>query len=136
MAFKRMSLDTNVILRLILNDVPEQAEKAKELLSAPGAYFYVSDQVVTEVAFVLGGPRYGFSRSMVVRGLNAVLNGERMEYNEPVFTKVFFDYLTHPKLSFNDCYIARTMEQMGRTPLWTFDQKFAKQMDDVVKEIK
>jgi predicted nucleic-acid-binding protein len=55
------SLDTNVLLRLLLNDIPEQHESAKGLFKQAGGNLSVADTAIIELAFALHG-HYDFSR--------------------------------------------------------------------------
>ena len=49
MVFKtHESLDTNIIVRLIVRDVPEQCLKAQDMLMRRGVTYEVADLVVTE----------------------------------------------------------------------------------------
>ena len=45
------SLDTNVVLRYLLNDVPEQSTKSKNIIT--GSASYITDVVAVEIVFVL-----------------------------------------------------------------------------------
>ena len=121
------SIDTNLILRAILNDIPEQTEKVYDLLSAPATIFYVPDLAITEAAFTLKNPAYGLSRENIVAALREFLRAPRLDYNKPLWNEVFNQYLTHPKLSLNDCYLACHVAGREKTPLWTFDKALARQ---------
>ena len=53
MVFKtHESLDTNIIVRLIVRDVPEQCLKAQDMLMRRGVTYEVADLVVTEAVYV------------------------------------------------------------------------------------
>ena len=56
------SLDTSVVLRLLLEDIPEKTQAAMDLLSRPGAKFRVEAVVFTEAAHVMTR-NYQLSRS-------------------------------------------------------------------------
>ena len=127
MALRLEAIDTNLILRAILNDIPEQTEKVYKLLSTPSCIFYVPDQAITEAAFVLKNPDYGLPRENIVLALREFLRTPRLDYNKSLFHKVFETYLAHPKLSFNDCYLACHVAEREKTPLWTFDKALARQ---------
>jgi predicted nucleic acid-binding protein len=40
-------------------------------------------------------------------------------------------YVNHPKLSFEDCYLAETANQNNAEPLYTLDRKLAAQHQSV-----
>lgn len=131
MAFKtRESLDTNLILRLILNDIPEQCRKIQDLLMRPNIVYDVADLAITEAVYVLKSD-YRFSREEIVDGIHKLLGFPGIDYNRALFERVFPMYLEHPKVSFNDCCLAVYAELNGAVPLWTFDRAMAKQVDGV-----
>lgn len=63
------SIDTNVLLRWITRDDPAQALVADRVMAAPS---YVTHTVLLEVAWVLGGTRYRFSRAALAETLLAL----------------------------------------------------------------
>ena len=130
MALKLEAIDTNLIMRAILYDVPEQAEKVFDLLDMKATVFYVPDLAITETVYNLAGPQYKFSRKSIVKALEGFLTTPRVDYNSALFKRVFEMFLTYPKLSFNDCYLACHVADVGRKPIWTFDQAFAKQAEN------
>jgi predicted nucleic acid-binding protein len=121
------SLDANVILRLLLNDVPAQHAAALALLST-GDSFAVSDTAMIETIFVLGRA-YELSRAQQREAVVGVLGQPNIAGGLELFETAFELYLAHPKLSFEDCYLVSVAEQTGRGPLWTFDKKLASQTD-------
>lgn len=125
MAFRLISIDTNVILRLILRDDMEMFERAIDFIASNSTFVYVPDLAITEAVYVLEGER--LSREKIVAELKTVLSIPRLDYYEELFSKVFEMYVQHPKLSFNDCYLAELMADKERTPFYTFDEKLAKQ---------
>lgn len=125
MALKLCSIDTNVLLRLILRDNKEMFERAIDLITTPLTILYVPDLAITEAVYVLEG--YGYDRELIVGELKKVMSAPRLDYWEELFSKVFAAYVAHPKLSFNDCYLAELMIDKEKTPFYTFDEKLAKQ---------
>ena len=119
------SLDTNVLLRYILNDVPEQTRKAVKLLGDESQIFHVSDVVIAEVIFNLQIAE--LSRKDIAEVLMKVLSLPNMVANELVIDKVLPYFVEHPALSFVDCLSAFEAEAQGAEPLWTFDKKLANQ---------
>lgn len=123
---KCASLDTNIIIRLITLDNKEQHKLALDLV-LNGRNYYVDDYAVMESVYVLEKQEY--SRKDIVESLQTLLNNQSFIYNESLFAPIFEKYLTHPSLSFNDCVLEARSEKKGAIPLWTFDQKFARQSD-------
>lgn len=127
MAFKtRESLDTNILLRLILKDVPAQCQKIIDLFMRHGYIYDVADLAVTEAVYVLQTV-YKLSREKIVDGLLGVLQSPDLKYNHVLFDRVFPMYLENPKLSFNDCCLVAYATLNESEPLWTFDKALAKE---------
>lgn len=127
MAFKTCeSLDTNVILRIILKDTPEQGLKIQDMFMRQGVTYEVADLAVTEVVYVLQ-TFYRWTRSGIVDALTAILEAFPLKYNKALFGRVFWMYLEYPKLSFNDCCLAVYAALNQAEPLWTFDKALAKE---------
>lgn len=125
MAFRsRESLDTNIILRLALRDVPEQCEKIVDLFMRHGVSYDVADLAITEAVYVLQRDN---TRQEIVEMLSRVLELPDLIYNRNLFERVFPMYLACPKLSFNDCCLAGYAALNQAEPLWTFDKVLAKE---------
>jgi predicted nucleic acid-binding protein len=119
------SLDTNVILRIILGDIPNQSEAAKKLISNPQFNFVVSDLAIVKVEYALRA-NYKFSRKQVLYTLGSFLMLPAIKSNLKTMQRAFQAYILNPKLSFTDCCLATRAEFDEATPLWTFDIKLAK----------
>lgn len=127
MALKmRESLDTNIILRLILRDVIKQCIKIQDLLMRYECVYDVADLAITEAVYVMQN-QYGLSREKIVDGVRRLLWFPGVNYNRNLFDKVFPMYVENPKLSFNDCCLVAYAELNEAEPLWTFDQALAKE---------
>lgn len=125
MAFKtRESLDTNVILRIMLMDVPEQCLAIVDMFMRQNYVYDVSDLAITESVFVM---QENCTREEVVANLRKLFELPGISANFNLFNKVFPVYLKHPELSFNDCCLAGYAELNQAEPLRTFDRKLAKQ---------
>lgn len=130
MGLRLEALDTNILMRAVVGDIPEQAELVYDLLETSASIFYMPDQAITEAVFNLQGVKYKWDRESIVNALGEFLKTPRVDYNKSLFDKVFELYLKHPKLSFNDCYLAAHVADKDRTPIWTFDKAFAKRIDE------
>lgn len=117
------SLDANVILRFLLNDVPSQTFRAKTLLSQPA--IYVSDVVVSEVAFVLE-KAMKFDRAYICLLLRTLAALPQLTHNDHVLPGVIALFETRKSLSFVDCYAAIEAKVFG-AKLYTFDKKLLNQ---------
>ena len=121
------SLDANVVLRLLLNDVPEQHDAAVVLLQTGGTFF-VSDIALVETVFVLGRA-YGLNREQQSEAIAGFVNLPQIVANASLFDRALTLYVGHPKLSFEDCYLVTAADVTSNQPLYTFDRKLASQTD-------
>lgn len=120
------SLDANVVLRLLLNDVPDQHAAAVTLVESSNASFAVSDIAVIEVVFALCR-HYEFSRAAAAEAIEGLLSLSQIDCNRVMFKRALPFFTDHPKLSFEDCCLATYAELSNAEPLWTFDRKLAGQ---------
>lgn len=127
MAFRiEESLDTNIILRLMLKDVPGQCRRLQDLFMRANVRYHVADLAITEAVYVMQGS-YHLSREKIVDGIKKLLLFPGVNYNQELFDRVLPMYLACPKLSFNDCCLAGYAALNEAEPLWTFDREFAKE---------
>jgi predicted nucleic-acid-binding protein len=128
------SLDANALLRLIVHDIPAQADAVAALVSHPQRKYAVTDLAVVEVEYALR-THYGFSREQVHDTLGALVLHPSLQGNAALMKRVFALYTAHPQLSFTDCCLAAHADVDDAKPLWTFDQKLAKQSDGAAQLI-
>lgn len=122
MPVRPISLDTNVIVRLVVGDVPAHTAAASVLLESRKCY--VSDVVVAEAVYTLQRI-YGLERSEITRMLLYIFRTSQVIYNSRLLDAVFEFYERRSSLSFVDCYAA--MEAGIRDhELATFDKKLTK----------
>ena len=116
------SLDTNVVLRYLLNDIPEQSLKSKAVIT--GSASYVTDVVVTETIFVLERI-IDMDRSDIVKIVKAFLSLPNLIYNDYFLDQSIDLYGAKNTLSFVDCYAAIEAKVYGNS-LVTFDKELIK----------
>lgn len=117
------SLDTNIILRLALRDVPGQCAKIVDLFMRQSVVYEVADLAITEAVYVM--QKQGNTREQIVETLRVILDNFGLCYNRELFERVFPMYLDHLELSFNDCCLAGYAALNRSEPLWTFDKNLA-----------
>ena len=117
------SVDTNVLLRAALQDVPEQFARVNSLLMQ-GEYI-VSDVAITEAVHALRY-HYKINRAAICDGVRALTKIPNLLFSTAL-PEALDIYEDHPSLSFEDCFMAVTAEHANAYPLYTFDQKLAKQ---------
>lgn len=123
---KNASLDTNVLLRWLVGDVPKQQKQVEALLSRDMKY-HVVDMAIAEVVFVM---EYymKFPRDLVAGFLTAIIEQPKIECNRSLLYSVIPYYEKHTTESFVDCCLAVYAKLDGTTPVYTFDKKMARDL--------
>jgi len=125
------SLDSNVLLRLIVGDLPDQAKVAEDLI-ANGKDFAVSDTAFIEVMFVLER-HYQYSRSEIKKAIKYVMRHPKVHSKEQIISETLELFSANTALSPEDCYLAIKAKNYNALPLWTFDKKLAKQSSGLAR---
>lgn len=120
------TLDADLILRWLLDDVPAQT-KAVDLLFAQSAELVAPDVALIEVVFVLERVMR-VTRPTIAEGMRALLGRANVRADRTLWAEVLRHYEGLPKLSVADILLALQAEAKGETPLLTFDKKLAGQM--------
>ena len=120
------SLDTNCLLRWLLNDVPEQTRLISACIDS-GENIVVADVALIEMIFVLEKLKK-IRRESISKAVMAIIEKDNIVCNRELFIAILPIYIGHPKLSFVDCYLERLAHRTGSAPLLTFDKKLANQL--------
>lgn len=123
------SLDTNVLLRIILRDNAELFDAARALLEQHKS-FAIADQAIVEIVFALGG-HYEYARTEIAEVIVQLMNNQHLVLNRALFDKVLPLYTRHSGVSFTDCCLAVYAKLNKQTPLYTFDKKMARDLPHV-----
>lgn len=124
------SLDTNVVLRYLLDDIPEQTVRAKAVIVNSSCY--VTDVVVTETIFVLERV-VGMDRSDIVQLVQMFLSLPTVVYNDYFLDQAIELYDKKTMLSIVDCYAATEAKIYGNS-LMSFDKGLVAHGGDQVFE--
>ena len=122
------SLDTNCILRWLLDDVPEHTVIMTKLINSE-EIFSVADAALIEVIFVLEKLKK-ISRDSIKKAITVVIEKNNILCNKELFIEILPIYTNHHKLSIVDCYLETTARITNNVPLLTFDEKLANQLSD------
>jgi predicted nucleic-acid-binding protein len=118
-----ISLDTNVVLRFLLDDVPEQTERATKAIE--NSKVYVTDVVVVEVIYVLEKVIL-LSREDILKLVTDFLGFPNVVHNPYFLLETIQLYKHYPSLSIVDCY-ASSEAKAYNNQLVTFDKRLASQ---------
>ena len=127
------SLDANIVLRLLLRDVPDQTERIINLIkiSKPGS-LVVEDAVLFECVWILTGKIYQFDRIIISELFLQIINIPQVNCNRFMLEKAMILYVNTPGISFIDACLAVYAELNNATPLLTFDKKLATSLPKTV----
>lgn len=121
--WKNMHLiDTNVILRFILNDNSEMAERAAEVI-ASGAY--TKPEVIAEVVYVLKSV-YSTPKDKIASIICGLSNIIQIENSDCVIYAV--NLFTSVSLDFVDCLLI-AYHKINHENIFSFDHKLNKHLE-------
>ena len=120
-----VAIDTNVLLRLLINDDELQASKARSLFETQadgGEFLWVADIVLIELVWALDR-RYGRPRDEVCAALNALTNNATVVAESSDCLHQAIALYEQGPAGFADCLLAVKAGMAGCNALRTFDKK-------------
>ena len=114
-------IDTNAILRFLLNDIKEQHDQARDIIKAEA---FTTPEVLAEVAYVLTGV-YEETRENVADSITKLLIDVHIEHKEAVAEAIKLYYDT--SLDFVDCILIGRNHVLG-DDVFSFDKKLNKRL--------
>jgi predicted nucleic-acid-binding protein len=131
---KNCSIDTNIVLRWLLDDVPEQTLRIEKVFNSKEVKkIYIADIVLAEVVWVLKS-YYKFEKTDLVQMLQTVLSFPKFVANKSLFENVIAQFLEASSVSFVDLMILNYAKLNEALPLFSLDKNLVK-IDPNVKEI-
>lgn len=121
-------LDTNVLVRWLVEDDDKQAARAKELFEAARAdqtVYFVPSTVMLELEWVLRS-RYQFDKATVLGTFNALLETQELEFQGEAALERALHLYRLGAAEFADCLHIGHCGSVNRAPLLTFDEKAAR----------
>lgn len=122
-----IGLDTNVLVRYVMQDDPKQSAKANLLVDgltgeAPG---FVPLVAVVELVWVLSSC-YGLRRAQLAQALETLLRARQLVVDQADQVARALRVFSAGTADFADCLIERTASQAGCDRTMTFDVNAAK----------
>lgn len=119
-----IGLDTNVLVRYITLDDPQQTPAAVELIDSlsaedPGV---VSTTVLAELAWVLQAA-YKFDKTAIIRAFDGLLHSKELVIEQAEIAVQALDRFTLGNAGFTDYLIERAAHAAGCAYTVTFDQR-------------
>ena len=122
------ALDTNVLVRYVVQDDAAQLAAAKRLIIrcvADGQSLFVPVTVVLEFEWVLRS-NFGFAKEDLLRVLSSLLSAAELAFEAERALEVALQLFRDGTADFADCLHVALASQAGEQPLWTFDKNAAK----------
>ena len=132
-----IAVDTNVLLRYLLQDDQAQAEKSQKLINGSQKVL-ITDVVLTETIWVLTGKRYQISKHKIVDVIHALFAEQNIQFEDPqAVWCALKDYVNAPPIKvkgktkqadFPDALIINKAKRYGQInnikvhPIYTFDK--------------
>jgi len=119
-----IALDTNVLVRFLVEDDPEQSRQAKALVQraiAGNSPCFVSEVVVCEVVWVLG-TSYQVGREEIARVLRQLLRARHLTFSDGERLSRALNAFDSGRGDFADYLIRETARETGCESVATFDR--------------
>jgi len=124
-----IGLDTNVLVRYIVQDDPKQARLATRYVEAnctPKSPGRINVIVLCELAWVMGRG-YGYDRKMIGAVIRRILSSPELLTDEDEAVWQALKFYERGSADFSDCLLGLLNHRAGASPTITFDRKAAKE---------
>lgn len=133
-----IGLDTNVLIRFLVQDDQRQSKKANQCIEKwikTGELLWICQIVLCEIIWVLE-KCYQLSREELISILSVLLRTKqiRIERSE-VVEQALHDFTNNFKIGFSDCLIGRQNAYHECSYTYTFDKNAAKKLPEIFKLI-
>lgn len=122
------ALDTNILVRLLVQDDARQTAAVHQLLTQTiqnAETLFVPVTVSLELEWVLRA-RYGFAKPDIIHALSTLLRAVELSFeSEPALEMALLNY-EQGSADYADCLHVALAELAHAQPLWTFDKAAAK----------
>lgn len=122
------SLDTNVLVRYVVQDDSGQLAAAKRLIArcvAEGQTLFIPVTVTLELEWVLRAS-FGYEKKNVLRALSNLFSAAELTFESERALEVALQLYREGSADFADCLHIALASEAGERPLWTFDKGAAK----------
>lgn len=119
------SLDTNVVLRYIVQDDPSQTRTAQRYIEKhanAGSPLFLGTSVILETEWVLRSV-YGFTKDEIIEVFIALLEAREMTFQDEASLERAVHRYRELNIDFADCLHLATAQTFDQLPLATFEKK-------------
>lgn len=115
-------LDTNLIIRFLVNDDPKKSSKVEKLLKDKNNTNILLDTVTAEIIWVLSS-YYSLEKKEIIEKVRALIHVDTVECNAFLINRALIIWEEN-NMSYIDCYLA-AVAQLGNMVIYSYDQKFS-----------
>ena len=123
-----LGIDTNILVRFLVQDDESQFEKARKLIKrevAAGRRVFVNQLVLMETEWVLRS-RYSVPKNQIIGAISGLLDASDVQFeDEPAIEEAIFIW-KESTADFADCLIGAKNRRLGCRATATFDLKASK----------
>jgi predicted nucleic-acid-binding protein len=122
------ALDTNVLVRYVVQDDEAQLAAARRLIRkcvADGQTLFVPATVALELEWVLRAS-FEYDKDEVMEVLSSLFSAAELNFESEHALEVALQLYRNGAADFADCVHIALAAQAGESPLWTFDRRAAK----------
>ena len=122
------ALDTNILVRYLVEDDAAQLAAAKKLIRsalATGETLFIPITVTLELEWVLRS-NFKFNKEQVTTTLSSLLAAAEITFESEPAAEIALALYRKSSADFSDCVHIALAHMAGESPLWTFDRAASK----------
>ncbi len=124
-------LDTNLIIRFLVNDDPKKVSRVEKLLADKSNTNILLDTIVAEIIWVLSS-YYSLNKSEIIEKIKALIHLDSIDCNAVLLNKALSVWEEN-NISYIDSYIL-AVAKLGNIPLFSYDGELKSISGVTVKE--
>lgn len=114
-------IDTNLIIRFLVNDNPQKASRVEKLLKGSPNSNLLPDTVIAEIVWVLSS-YYGLDKQSVVNKIRALVHVGSVDCNKSLIDETLSTWENN-NISYIDSYLV-AIAKTKNIAIYSYDQKF------------
>lgn len=126
----KILIDTNLIIRFLVNDDPQKAARVKKVLQENKTTNILPDLVIAEIIWVLSS-YYELDKDSIINKIRALIHVKTIDCNKTLLDQSLAIWEKY-NISFVDAYLISVAKLKGLN-IYSYDLKFDK-VDGVIRQ--